>query len=185
MYYRGMDAELTFGEWLEDKLRELRITQTAFANLVDVSQSTVSAWVNDVSPPRRRVLPRIAEVLGVDDDDVRRRAGYDEPPDDEMVERRRERMISALFGSSTDFAELIQDAVATEVVSLQQQGKLLSRFHPLPITPAHGPSLADKLRDPHVRAFMTSQGNVSDEEYERILEMLSGIPARGEDGVDS
>jgi transcriptional regulator with XRE-family HTH domain len=73
-------AGLTFGEWLDDQLRQRRWSQSAFADAVGVARPTVNSWVNNVQPPRRRVLPLIAKVLGVSSNEVLVRAGY--PPVD-------------------------------------------------------------------------------------------------------
>jgi len=71
-------AELSFGEWLEDQLRERGWTQAAFADLAQVSRTTVNSWINSVQPPRRRAARDIARALNVDVDEVLVRAGY--PP---------------------------------------------------------------------------------------------------------
>jgi transcriptional regulator with XRE-family HTH domain len=75
-----MSTKTTFGEWLDDRLREHGWKQTAFARMLDVAPSTVNAWVNDVSPPRRRVCARIADLLNVSRREVLERAGYDPDP---------------------------------------------------------------------------------------------------------
>lgn len=77
-YSPFMSGGLTFGEWLEDRLKERRWSQTAFADQIGVARSTVSSWVNNVQPPRRRIARDIAKALGVEVDEVLIRAGY--PP---------------------------------------------------------------------------------------------------------
>lgn len=77
VYSDVMDGELTFGEWLDDRLRERQMTQTALAERIDVAPSTVNAWVNDVSPPRKRACRLIADALKVSRSEVLRRAGYE------------------------------------------------------------------------------------------------------------
>lgn len=70
------DDELSFGEWLEDQLAFKHLDQVAFASMIGVAQSTVSSWVNNVSKPRRRVIPVIAAALKVDAELVADRAGF-------------------------------------------------------------------------------------------------------------
>lgn len=77
-YSPFMTDQLTFGEWLEDRLKEKRWSQSAFADQIGVARSTVSGWVNNVQPPRRRMARDIAKALGVEIDEVLVRAGY--PP---------------------------------------------------------------------------------------------------------
>lgn len=75
-----MSGRLLFGEWLEDRLKDKRWTQAAFAEVVGVAASTVSGWINNTQPPRRRMARAIAEALGVNVNEVLIRAGY--PPID-------------------------------------------------------------------------------------------------------
>lgn len=70
LYRARMGTILTFGEWLDDRLRERRLTQTEFAALLDTSQSTVNAWVNNASRPTRRNVRAIADALSVDREEV-------------------------------------------------------------------------------------------------------------------
>jgi transcriptional regulator with XRE-family HTH domain len=88
-----MTGKLSFGEWLDDQLREKRWTQTSFAESVDVSPSTVSTWISNTHLPGRRVMSRIARVLDLDINEVLVRAGY--PPMDagyRLPENRNEEM---------------------------------------------------------------------------------------------
>jgi transcriptional regulator with XRE-family HTH domain len=67
LYYQRMntEVELQFGEWLEDQLAAKKLNQAAFADLVNVAPSTVSAWIKGENPPRRRTARSIAKVLRV------------------------------------------------------------------------------------------------------------------------
>ena len=53
---------------LKTHLRRHRITQTAFARELGVSQPTVWAWLNGVKQPRCEHLARIADVTGISAD---------------------------------------------------------------------------------------------------------------------
>lgn len=75
IYDRFMNAELSFGEWLEDQYLSRGLTQREFADMAGVGQSTVSAWVNNVQPPTRRNCNAIAGALGLPAADVWIRAG--------------------------------------------------------------------------------------------------------------
>lgn len=77
-YTLSMNGRLSFGEWLEDQIRGKGWNQTVFGEAVGVARQTVSNWVNNVQPPRRRATRDIARVLGVDQNEVLVRAGY--PP---------------------------------------------------------------------------------------------------------
>lgn len=77
-YDLSMNSTLTFGEWLDDRLKERHWSQAAFAEHISVARQTVSSWVNNVQPPRRRVIRAIADALEVDVNEVLIRAGY--PP---------------------------------------------------------------------------------------------------------
>jgi SOS-response transcriptional repressor LexA len=57
-----METELTFGEWLEDTLLRKGFTQVALAELIGVTQPTVSGWVNGAIPSKR-VRPELAAAL--------------------------------------------------------------------------------------------------------------------------
>ena len=74
-YHKCMNTELTFGEWLEDQILGRGMTQVEFSEAIDVGQTTVSAWVNNVSPPSRRNAYRVARFLGIPALDVLERAG--------------------------------------------------------------------------------------------------------------
>jgi len=65
VYHRFMSGTLTFGEWLHDHLKERGLTQAALADRLNVAPTTVNAWVNGGSLPRRRVRREIAEALDV------------------------------------------------------------------------------------------------------------------------
>lgn len=80
LYSDFMDMRLTFGEWLDEELRRLRITQERFAEILDVSQSAVSGWINGVSRPTRRNCRAIAAALSLPASDVLSRAGWIEAP---------------------------------------------------------------------------------------------------------
>ena len=76
----SLSMRLSFGEWLDDRLRERGWSQVAFAETVGVARQTVGTWVNNVKPPRRRAARDIAKVLGIETNEVLVRAGY--PPMD-------------------------------------------------------------------------------------------------------
>jgi transcriptional regulator with XRE-family HTH domain len=79
-YVNSMKQDISFGEWLEDQLKERGWTQVAFADAIDVARSTVNNWINNYKPPRRRACRHIADVLQIDENEVLVRAGY--PPKD-------------------------------------------------------------------------------------------------------
>lgn len=74
MYHQFM-VNLTFGEWLADRLDERDLQQQELAALVGAEPSTVSNWVKGKTIPREPMCDRIAEELGLDPDEVRKRAG--------------------------------------------------------------------------------------------------------------
>lgn len=78
-YSPAMETRLTFSEWLVDRYSAAGMTQLEFAERVDAGQSTVSGWVNAGKRPRRRMIPIIANVLGVSVDEVLERSGYIQP----------------------------------------------------------------------------------------------------------
>lgn len=65
-YLWNMEQEIRFWEWLGDRIKDAKQTQSSLASLIDVSPSAVSQWVNGVQRPRRRTLRKIATVLGFD-----------------------------------------------------------------------------------------------------------------------
>lgn len=67
--------ELSFGEWLEDRIKAADMTQTQFGNAVGVEQPAVSQWVRDVRIPKDVHLRAIARVLDVSVSEVTTRAG--------------------------------------------------------------------------------------------------------------
>ena len=56
--------ELTIGQVIHKKRKELGLTQTSLAESLNVSFQAVSKWENDTSTPEITLLPTIAKVLG-------------------------------------------------------------------------------------------------------------------------
>jgi SOS-response transcriptional repressor LexA len=67
------DIKLTFGEWLDDQLVAAGYNQTTFAEAIGVAQSAVNQWVNNVQPPSRRNVARIARALNMAASDIEAR----------------------------------------------------------------------------------------------------------------
>ncbi len=78
-YLSFMKTRITFGEWLGDHIKASPHTQTSLAELVDISPSAVSQWVNGKQRPQRRLLRKVARILELDVDEALVRAEY--PPD--------------------------------------------------------------------------------------------------------
>lgn len=55
----------TFGEFFKQKRLEKNLTQKRLANLLFVSESTVSKWEKNVAHPDITLLPKLAEILDV------------------------------------------------------------------------------------------------------------------------
>lgn len=74
---REIDTE--FGEWIEDNYKRLGLKQHEFADLIGVSNKTVSGWLNIGTKPREErvyeAIGKVFEPLGIDANEVRRRAG--------------------------------------------------------------------------------------------------------------
>lgn len=68
-------VEAGFGEWLSSQLASRKLSQEEFASKVQVSQATVSRWMNGRRPAGRYIDP-IADVLLLDYDLVSSKAGY-------------------------------------------------------------------------------------------------------------
>ena len=60
-----MEEEHTFGQALEYQLVLEGITQKELARRMNLSEATVSKWINDLSLPSLENLSRIEEVLHV------------------------------------------------------------------------------------------------------------------------
>lgn len=54
-----------FGTRLEQEMLRIGATQQRFAQLVGVSQQTVSKWITGETTPRIRLLPKIEQLLEV------------------------------------------------------------------------------------------------------------------------
>lgn len=52
-----------FSDLLRSKMAEMNINNKGLAVLVEVSPSTVGAWLDDVYPPQAENLMRLAEVI--------------------------------------------------------------------------------------------------------------------------
>ena len=85
-YHFLMREPETFGEWLRFEIDRRELTQQQFARLIDVSQTTVSSWINDVQPPTKRNCRRIADALGVERDVVYQYAGREPAPRQPLVQ---------------------------------------------------------------------------------------------------
>lgn len=75
---------LSFGEWLEDQLEANRLTQNAFAAMIESNSGSVSRWVNNHRTPDPATCYRIAEALGEDPLEVLVRAGHVDEDDSEV-----------------------------------------------------------------------------------------------------
>jgi transcriptional regulator with XRE-family HTH domain len=56
-----------FGWWLQDKLRERELTQTALADKARVAQATISRWTEKDIRPDTKKLAQVADALGLND----------------------------------------------------------------------------------------------------------------------
>lgn len=79
---------LSFGEWLEDQLENRRLTQNAFAAMIDSNSGSVSRWVNNRRTPDPETCYRIAQALGEDPLEVLMRAGHVDEDDSEVQRMR-------------------------------------------------------------------------------------------------
>ena len=56
---------MEFAKTLSSIMESKGITNYRIAKMIDVSQSTVAAWVSGTSTPRRSTMKQLAEALGV------------------------------------------------------------------------------------------------------------------------
>jgi transcriptional regulator with XRE-family HTH domain len=70
VHLEGMSPEMEdgedFGPWLARQLRRQGVSQTDFADRLELTRAAVSAWITGRARPRAELFPRIAEELGVD-----------------------------------------------------------------------------------------------------------------------
>jgi transcriptional regulator with XRE-family HTH domain len=59
-----------FADRLRTELRALRLSQAALAEQLGVSQQTVSKWLTGETQPRVKLLPALAEALGMEPTDL-------------------------------------------------------------------------------------------------------------------
>lgn len=59
-----------FADRLRTELRGLRLSQAALAEQLGVSQQTVSKWLTGETQPRVKLLPALAEALGMEPTDL-------------------------------------------------------------------------------------------------------------------
>lgn len=88
-------VELTFGEWLKDRLDEAGMEQQQLAARLGVNASTISKWVHGLSTPHANTCDRIAAELDLDPDEVRDRAGR--PPRPRLVRADDDRLASGRY----------------------------------------------------------------------------------------
>lgn len=70
-----MNARLSLGERIEDRIIVLGMTQQEVADALGVHQSTVSGWVSG-SRPHRRLVPAISRLLGIPVEEILELGGY-------------------------------------------------------------------------------------------------------------
>ncbi len=63
---KGVNRDMTFGEFLSSIRKEKGISQAQLAKHLQVAQSSVSRWEADVGAPDTATIRRIADKLGVD-----------------------------------------------------------------------------------------------------------------------
>jgi transcriptional regulator with XRE-family HTH domain len=85
-----------FGEWLRIQLRQRGETMTAFANLVGVTDATVSRWISGQRRPDVASTQKIARVLHLPTDLVMEMAGHDlaDASDLDALQRQLTRLIA-------------------------------------------------------------------------------------------
>lgn len=59
-----------FAERLRSELRRAHMSQAALADRLGVSQQTVSKWLTGETQPRVKLLPALAEALGLEPTDL-------------------------------------------------------------------------------------------------------------------
>lgn len=88
-YFQGMNEDglppPTFGEWLEDQLKERGWSRPRLARMIDYSPGAVTSWIRGDRTPEERACVMIAEVFGISANEVLRRAGRPELPDPEIL----------------------------------------------------------------------------------------------------
>lgn len=57
--------EISFGTFLKEKRQEKKLTQKQLADILFVTESSVSKWEKDVARPDISLLPKLAQTLGV------------------------------------------------------------------------------------------------------------------------
>lgn len=144
-YTAGMNAELTFGEWLEDQLQTSGYTQTDLAEKLGVAQSTISNWVNDVSPPTRSNCYKLAAIFGVPRREVVLRAGH-KPRQQDLLPQTVNSATNTTPEPTGNEQEVGPDAIQRDVVA--------------------------SLRDPRVRLFLRRAGELTDEQWDELLRVL-------------
>lgn len=81
-YFPGMSEDglppPTFGEWLDDQLKQRGWSRPRLSRITGYSPATIEAWVNGRRNPRENACDAIADAFGVDRNMVRRLAGRPE-----------------------------------------------------------------------------------------------------------
>lgn len=65
MHHIPSDADLVFGKWLENKIKEREVSQTALATLVGMSQTNISRAVRGIRRIEHGEFERISEALSL------------------------------------------------------------------------------------------------------------------------
>ncbi len=113
MARRQMKAKPSQGAHLATLRKTAGLTQTSFAELLGVPQSTVAFWETTDKPPRSDVLPAMAKILGVSVEDILAASGR--PP------RRRGGPVGKLqrvFEDAADLPRSQQDKVVEVLQAL-------------------------------------------------------------------
>lgn len=120
---------LTFGDWLREKIKEVRISNAEVARRSHVSATYIGNLIQNDRRPTVEVVDAIGKALGVPVGEARLAAGYAAPIQEprtvkELVERLWEIGIQINFGDdliSDDSPEALERAKASIAAILQAQ----------------------------------------------------------------
>lgn len=178
------DRRVAFGRWLHSQLEHRNWSARAFALQIGVHPGTVNRWVNGERLPDWDSLPKIADGLGLPVEFVWTEFGI--PVDPEALDRAaRRHALTVAYGSEHSFQDVLSDAIREGVEEIMRRQMMAGTWSQQLMPVSGEESLADRFRDPSVRAFMMSHG-VTESEWDRIMAVLSAIPAKEDDenGVD-
>ncbi|EKX65938.1 helix-turn-helix domain-containing protein [Streptomyces ipomoeae] len=172
-----------FGIWLERQLRKQNMTQTALADMLNVTPAAVSAWVTGRAEPREDRKRAIAAALGTDEAtvhnrtlDVVTRRPVQWLPRPAHADGGREFGNAAAFAFEADVAVLAREATQNSLdEQLDPSRPVRVRYTLNELSGEHLRTFQDALRwneiEPHLEAAATQKHKVGRVIAEGLREM--------------